>query len=230
MGTGSDEVDELRQQIDETRENLGAAVGALAYKADVKNRGREAIEDKKEVLMEKVDELKSKVSGGDDQGAMGEKLRSKLPDADAIKAKLPAGDAIKSKVPDGIADAAGRIGDAAPSKEDVKQKAQAVADTARENPLAAVAGAAAAGLAAGLALPETDLEREKVGPAAQDARQQVESKVKDTVQQAKSTAQDAAQSVAGVVKEQGQQQDGKIGELAETAADKTQEQVAPDSQ
>lgn len=230
MGTGSDEVDELRQQIDATRENLGAAVGALAYKADVKNRGREAIEDKKEVLMEKVDELKSKVSGGDDQGAMGEKLRSKLPDADAIKAKLPAGDAIKSKVPDGIADAAGRIGDATPSKEDVKQKAQAAADTARENPLAAVAGAAAAGLAAGLALPETDLEREKVGPAAQDARQQVEAKVKDTVQQAKSTAQDAAQSVAGAVKEQGQQQGGKIGELAETAADKTQEQVAPDSQ
>jgi len=32
MGPGSDEVDEIRQQIDESRENLGAAVGALAYK------------------------------------------------------------------------------------------------------------------------------------------------------------------------------------------------------
>jgi len=64
MGSGSNEVDELRRQVDESRENLGEAVGALAYKADVKNRGQEAISDKKEAVMEKVEELKSKVSGG----------------------------------------------------------------------------------------------------------------------------------------------------------------------
>ena len=81
MGSGSDEVEEIRQEIDETRENLGSAVGALAYKADVKNRGKEALEDKKEVVMEKVDELKQKVpgvganGGGDDGPGMGEKVK-----------------------------------------------------------------------------------------------------------------------------------------------------------
>ena len=236
MGSGSDEIDELRRQIDESRENLGASVGALAYKADIKHRGQEVISDKKEAVMEKVEELKAKVSGGGDGNGVGatvkdklpdgEALKAKLPDGEALKAKLPDGEALKAKLPDGVGDAAGRISDTAPSKDDVKQKAHAVAETARENPLAVVAGAAAAGLAAGLALPETDLEREKLGPAAQDARQQVETKVRDTVQQAKASAQDAAQTAAQAVKEKGQQHGGKVGELAETAADKTQEKIA----
>ncbi len=229
MGSGSDEVDELRQQIDESRENLGASVGALAYKADVKNRGQEAISDKKEAVMEKVDELKSKVSGDGNGGGIGATMKDKLPDGESIKSKLPDGEAMKAKVPGSVGDAAGRIGEAAPSKEDVKQKAQAAADTAKDNPIAVVAGAAAAGLAAGLALPETEIERQKVGPVAQDARQQVESKVKETVQQAKSSAQDAAQTAASAVKEKGQQQGGKVGEVAEKAADKTHEKVSPDS-
>ncbi len=83
MGLRSDEVDEIRRQIAESRENLGAAVGALAYKADIKNRGKEALEDKKEAVMEKVDELKDKLPGGDGDGAggIGDAIKDKLPDA-----------------------------------------------------------------------------------------------------------------------------------------------------
>jgi hypothetical protein len=226
MGSGSDELDEIRQQIDESRANLGASVGALAYKADVKNRGQEIISDKKEAVMEKVDELRSKVAGGANGDGIGATVKDKLPDGEAIRSKLPDGEALKAKIPDGVGDAAGRIGDAAPSKEDVKQKAQAAAEAASNNPLAVVAGAAAAGLAAGLALPETEIERQRVAPKAQQARQQVEAKVQDTVQQVKSSAQDAAQTAARAVKEKGQEQGGRIGELAETAADKTQERVS----
>lgn len=230
MGSGSEEVEEIRRQIDETREKLGDSVAALAYKADVKNRGKEAIEDKKEVVMEKVDELRSKASGaGDGEGGIGESVRSKLPDGGAIKEKLPDSEAMRSKLPDGVGDAAGRLGDATPSKEDVRQKAQDAAETASGKPAAVVAGAAAAGLAAGLALPETELEREKIGPAAQDARRQAQSKVQDTVEQVKGAVRDAAESVAGAVREQGREQDGKVGEMAEKAADKTHEQVGRSS-
>ena len=230
MGPGSDEVDEIRQQIDESRENLGSAVGALAYKADVKNRGKEAIEDKKEAVMEKVDDLKSKLPGaGDGEGSIGETIKSKLPDGDAIKSKLPDADAIKSKLPGGVADAAGRIGDATPSKDDIKRKAQDVAGSASEHPVAVVAGAAAAGLVAGLALPKTDLEREKLAPAAHNVRAEVQGSVQEAVEQAKSAAQDVASNVAEAVKEKGQQQGGKVGDIAQKAADKTREQVQSDS-
>jgi ElaB/YqjD/DUF883 family membrane-anchored ribosome-binding protein len=230
MGPGSDEVEDIRQQIEESRENLGSAVGALAYKADVKNRGKEAIEDKKEAIMEKVDDLKSRLpAGGDGEGSMGETIKSKLPDGDAIKSKLPDADAIKSKLPGGVADAAGRIGDATPSKDDIKRKTQDVAGSASEHPVAVVAGAAAAGLVAGLALPKTDLEREKLAPAAHNVRAEVQGSVQEAVEQAKSAAQDVASNVAEAVKEKGQQQGGKVGDIAQKAADKTREQVQSDS-
>jgi gas vesicle protein len=222
MGSGSDEVDELRQQIDESRENLGAAVGALAYKADVKQRGKEVIDDKKEAVMEKVDELKSKVPGGGDGegGGLGEKV-------DSVKAKLPDADALKAKLPDGVSDAAAKLGDKTPSGDEVKDKAHGLAATAKEHPAAIAGGAAVAGLAAGLAIPETQLERDKLAPAAQDARAEVTQRVHDTVQQVKSGVQDAAGSVADAVKEQGQHHGGKAGELAEKAADKAHDKVGP---
>ena len=216
MGSGSDEeVDEIRRQIDASRENLGHAVGGLAYKADVKNRGKEVLDEKKEQVMEKVDELKAKVPSPDE-------LKDKLPTGDGgegglgdkVKAKLPSGEALKDKLPDG-----------APSGEDVKDKAHGIAKTAGEHPVAVAGGAAIAGLAAGLALPETQLERDKLKPHAQQARADVTDRVQDTVQQVKSGVQDAAGSVADAVKEQGQEQGGKVGEIAEKAADKTQEQV-----
>jgi len=232
MGSGSDEVEQLRRQADRSREDLGQTVGALAYKADVKNRGKEAIEDKKEALMEKVVDLKSKVPGVGDGGATdnpgdssGSSIKDRLPDGQVIKDKLPDGEALKAKVPDGVGDAKARLSEAAPSKEDVEQRAHAAAESAKDNPTAIVAGATAAGFAAGLALPQTEIEKQKLGPRAQDARRQVETKVTDTVQQVKSSAQEAAQGVAGAVKEKGQEQGGKVGELAERAADKTQEKV-----
>ena len=229
MGSGTDEVDELRQQIDESRENLGAAVGALAYKADVKNRGKEVLEDKKEAVMEKVDELKSKVSGGGEGPGIAEKVKGTLPSGGELKAKVPDADALKQKMPAGVSDAAGKIADKTPSREDVKVKAQGAAQAASEHPFAVAVGAAAAGLAAGLAVPETELERQKLKPHAQQARADVTERVQQTVEQVKSSAHDAAKTAADAIKQQGQQHGGKIGEVAEKAADKTHERVDPDS-
>ena len=221
MGSGSDqEVDELRRQIDQTRENLGQAVGGLAYKADVKNRGKEVVADKKEQVMEKVDELKAKLPSGEDsgEGGLGDKVKAKLPSGEELKAKLPDGEALKDKLPDG-----------APSGQDVKDKAHGIAKLAAEHPAAVAGGAAVAGLAAGLALPETQLERDKLKPHAQQARADATERVQDTVQTVKSGVQDAAGSVADAVKDKGQQHGGKLGDIAEKAADKTHEQVNSDN-
>jgi gas vesicle protein len=229
MGPGPDEVDDIRRQIEESRENLGEAVGALAYKADIKNRGKEALEDKKEAVMEKVDELKSKATG---DGGIGDKVKDKLPDPAAMKDSLPSGedvsqkvDAVKSKLPDGVGDATGRISDAAPSKEDVKAKAQDAAGVMQDHPIAVAAGAAAAGLAAGLALPETELERQKLAPTARQVREQVQARAQEVVEQVKEGAKDAIGSTADAVRQAGQQQGGKVAEVAEKAADKTQEKL-----
>jgi hypothetical protein len=216
MGPGPDEVDEIRQQIDDSREHLGEAVGALAYKADVQHRGKEALHDKKEAVMENVEELKGKLPGsGDGEGGIAETIKSKLPSGEDVSDKV---DALKSTMPD-----------KAPSSDDVKATAQQAAANAGEHPIAMAAGAAVAGLAAGLALPATDLERHKLAPAAQDARAQAQSAARGAVQQAKAVAKDVVSSAAEAVKQVGQQQGGKLGEAAEKAADKTHDQVNPSS-
>jgi gas vesicle protein len=49
----------IRAEIEDTRERMGDTVDALAYKADVKTRAKESVS-------EKVDTLKSKVTGAKD--------------------------------------------------------------------------------------------------------------------------------------------------------------------
>ena len=55
--------EELRREIDETRAELGDTVEALSHKADVKGRAKDKVEERKQAVSAKADELKQKVSG-----------------------------------------------------------------------------------------------------------------------------------------------------------------------
>jgi ribosome-binding protein aMBF1 (putative translation factor) len=57
----ADEREALLEEIEETREELGATVEALAHKADVKAAVQEKVEEGKEQLQRKEYELKAKV-------------------------------------------------------------------------------------------------------------------------------------------------------------------------
>jgi hypothetical protein len=87
----------------------------------------------------------------------------------------------------------------------VKQQARRTAGLAKENPLGLAIGAAALGFLAGLAVPSTRVEDEKLGPVAD----QVKDKVKETGQEALDRGKQVAQEVASTA--------------TETAKDKTQE-------
>ena len=52
--------DQIREEIEATRQELGDTVEALAYKADVKARVREKIESTKESATQKKDDLMGK--------------------------------------------------------------------------------------------------------------------------------------------------------------------------
>lgn len=52
--------EEIRRDIEATREELGETVEALAAKADVKAQAKERVDSVKEQAREKVDELKGK--------------------------------------------------------------------------------------------------------------------------------------------------------------------------
>jgi Protein of unknown function (DUF3618) len=128
---------------------------------------------------------------------------------DAVSDKV---ENMKSKVSDtatrakeAVTGTASRAGDATPSRGQVKQKTKRVAGLAKENPLGLAIGAAAVGFLAGLAVPSTRVENERLGPVAD----QVMDKVKETGQEAldrgKQVAQEVASSAADTAKEQTQE-------------------------
>ena len=112
---------------------------------------------------------------------------------------------VKSRTKDKVNRVMGRANDATPSTGDVKGGAQKAAGIAQENSLGLAIGAIAVGFVAGMLVPTTNVENEKIGPMAD----QVKDKVKETGQEAlehgKQVAQDVAQSAQETVKESGQQ-------------------------
>jgi hypothetical protein len=160
--------DAIRQDIEQTRADLGETVGAVGYKADVPSRGKDAVSDK-------VENMKSKVSDT------------------ATRAK------------EAVTGAADRASDATPSRGQVKQTTRRAAGMARENPLGLAIGATALGFLAGLAVPSTRVEDEKLGRVSD----QVMDKVKETGQEALDRGKQVAQEVASTA--------------TDTAKDKTQE-------
>jgi hypothetical protein len=136
-------------------------------------------------------------------------------------------DNVKSKVSDTAARAreavsgtSSRVGEATPSAGQVKQQARRTAGIAKENPLGLAIGAAAVGFLAGLAVPSTRVEDEKLGPVAD----QVKDKVRETGQEALDRGKQVAQEVAGSAADTARQQTQEHGQqLADSARQHAQD-------
>jgi len=165
---------------------MSETVESVGYKADVPSRAKEKVS-------ERMENVKAKVSDT------------------ATRAKeAVAGTA--SRAGDVASEATGRVSDAAPSRGEVKQKTRQAAGLAKENPLGLAIGAAALGFLAGLAVPSTRVENERLGPVAD----QVKDKVKETGQEALDRGKQVAQEVASTATDTAKQSTQEHGqELAE---------------
>jgi ElaB/YqjD/DUF883 family membrane-anchored ribosome-binding protein len=173
---------------------MSETVEAIGYKADVPSRAKDKVS-------ETVDNVQNKVSG----------TATRAKEA-VVGTASRAGDAASS--------ATSRVGEATPSGGQVKQQAKQAVGLAQENPLGLAVGAVALGFLAGLAVPSTRVEDERLGPVAD----QVKDKVKETGQEAldrgKQVAQEVASSAADTAKDQTQEH-GQ--DLAQSAKQNTQD-------
>ena len=158
--------DEIREGIEQTREEMGETIDALGYKADVKSRAKENVTGK-------VDTMKEKLG-------------------------LP----VK------------RAGEMTPDADEVKQQARRAAGIAQENPLGLVAGAAAVGFLAGMLIPSSHIEDEKLGPVAD----QIKDQAKETGHEALEHGKQVAQSAAETVKDETQEHDQQLADSAKEHA------------
>jgi ElaB/YqjD/DUF883 family membrane-anchored ribosome-binding protein len=145
---------------------------------------------------------------GETVEAIGYKTDVKARAKDSVAEKT---DAVKDKVNSVM----GRASDSTPSSDDVKQGARQAVSTAQENPLGLAIGAVAVGFVAGMLIPSTSVEDEKIGPMADQLKDRVKETGQEALDHGKQVAQDVAQSAQETVKESGQQH---AQELASSAS------------
>jgi Protein of unknown function (DUF3618) len=136
---------------------------------------------------------------------------------DNVKNKV-SGTATRAK--EAVVGTASRAGEATPSGGQVKQQAKRAVGLAQENPLGLAVGAVALGFLAGLAVPSTRTENQRLGPVAD----QVKDKVKETGQEALDRGKQVAQEVASSAAETAKQSTQEHGQdLAQGAKQNAQD-------
>jgi hypothetical protein len=162
-------------------------------------------------IREEIEDTRARM--GDTVEALGHKTDVKTRTKEKVSGTA---ETVKSKV----GGAGSRLNEATPGGEDVAQSARKAAGLAKENPIGLALGLVAVGFLAGMLVPSTRVEDEKLGEVAD----QVKDKVKDTAQEAgergKQIAQQAAQSAKETALESGEQH---AEELKQTAQQKAQE-------
>lgn len=192
--------DTIRREIEDTRERMGDTVEAIGYKADVPARTKEKVGDTLTGVKDRV--------GGTAAG-----VRDRIGGT--------AGD-----VRERVGGAAGAVGDATPSAGDVKHAARRGVSIAQENPLGLAIGSVAVGFLAGMLIPSTRVENEKLGPMAAQVKEQALS----TGQEALDHGKQVAQEVASTVQEHAQQAKEEVKETAQQAAQEHGEQLKQSAQ
>ena len=122
---------------------------------------------------------------------------------------------------------ASSVSDATPDAGDVKEGAKQAVGVAQENPVGLGIGAVALGFLAGMMVPSTAVEDRKLGPMADQVKDQVKETGQEALERGKQVAQDAAQSAAETAKESGQQQGEELKQSAQDKVQETQQAAQP---
>jgi hypothetical protein len=187
--------DAIREEIAQTRAEMTETVGAIGYKADVPSRAREAVAEKADAA------------------------RSKLGEAASRAKQAVAGTASRA------GDAASQVGDATPSSGQVGRQARRAAGLAQENPLGLAVGAVAVGFLAGLLVPSTRVEDEKLGPVADQVKEQARETGQEALRRGKEVAQEAAGAAGETVRERGQEHGQDLAADARQRAEEVRDQA-----
>jgi hypothetical protein len=148
---------------------------------------------------------------GDTIDALGYKADVKSRAKDNVAGKV---DSVKESL--GLAGQ--KASDVTPDAEQVKGQVRKAAGVAQENPLGLALGAAAVGFLAGMLVPSSRVEDEKLGPMADRVKEQAQETGQEALERGKDVAQSAAQSAADTVSEEGSRHGEQLAESAKESA------------
>ena len=148
---------------------------------------------------------------GDTIDALGYKADVKSRAKDNVAGKV---DSVKESL--GLAGQ--KASDTTPDADQVKGQVRKAAGLAQENPLGLAVGAMAVGFLAGMLVPSSRVEDEKLGPTADKVKEQAKETGQEALERGKQVAQSAAQSAADTASEEGQKHGEQLAESAKQSA------------
>jgi gas vesicle protein len=181
---------------------------------------RKDIEDTRERMGETVDALGYKT---DVKSRAKESVTGKV---DSVKEKIVGA---KDSAVESVVGAKDSAMEATPSTGDVKAGARQAVGVAQENPLGLAIGSVAVGFLAGMLIPSTRVENEKIGPMADQVKEQIKETGQEALEHGKAVVQETASSAADAAKqtaqEQGKEHASQVKDSAQQSAQQTREQV-----
>jgi hypothetical protein len=128
---------------------------------------------------------------------------------------------VKGRAKDRVVGVKDRVVGAAPDGQDVKQQARKARSVAQDNPLGLAVGSLAVGFLAGMLLPSTRVEDEKLGEMSDEVIDRAKQTGQEALERGKQVAQEAAQSAQETAKQSGQQHAEELKGSAQQQAQET---------
>jgi gas vesicle protein len=131
---------------------------------------------------------------GETVDALGYKADVPARTRDSIQGRI---EGVRSK----LTGATAQVSEATPDAADVKHAGRRAVGVAQENPLGLAIGAAAVGFLAGMLVPSTRIEDERIGHVADEVKEQVQQTAHEALDRGKQVAQETAEAATQSVKE-----------------------------
>jgi gas vesicle protein len=116
-----------------------------------------------------------------------------------------------------------KAGDAAPSGEEVRAGARRAAGIAKENPIGLALGGVAAGFLAGLALPSSRVEDEKLGAMSSQVKETAAETAQEALERGKEVASEAVEGAKEGAQQSAKEQAGELKESVQQRAEQVRE-------
>jgi hypothetical protein len=155
-----------------------------------------------------------------------EQTRERMGDTvDALAYKADVKTRAKESATGRIDDIKAKVSGATPSGGDVKQGARRAAGVAQENPIGLALGAVALGFVAGMLVPSTKVEDEKIGPMADEVKDRAAETGQQALEHGKEVAGDVADAAKQAAQESGQEHAQQAREQVRESAQQAREDM-----
>jgi gas vesicle protein len=143
-------------------------------------------------IREQIEQTRQRM--GDTVDALGYKVDVPARAKDSISDKAQS---VKAK----ITGAGSQISDATPDGHDIRHAGRQAAGVVQENPLGLAIGATAAGFLAGMLIPSSNVEHERLGPMADQLKEQARQTGQEVIDRGTQLAQETAETAVDTAKQ-----------------------------